>query len=656
MRWIIRGLGLIVLVALLVAGALLLIPSKRVAQLAERQFEAATGRAMTLSDQVHPTIWPRLGVRTGAVVIANAAWSKQGPMLAAKGLEIGLDPAALLQGKIKISKVEVLSPRILLERRRDGAGNWQFTPPGGAAAPSSSAPAAGGAGGGIGAFSLDNGEIKGGTITWIDHATGQTIALSKIDAKLAIPSFAGPATLVLSAKVNGRPVTVSGTLGDFGAFMAGKVVASDLKANVAGSALAFKGDIGTDPVAAQGHLTADLTDPRALAAILGTAVPELPRGLGRKQIALDGDVTLAPEGSMHLRSGKLTLDGNHLQLAADVTFPKGRPLVRAQVEAGALDLSGLTAGGAAPAPARAQEKGKGGWSRAPIDATGLDAVDAQLSLNAGRVDLGVAKLGRTRILAKLDQGRAVVDLRQMSAYGGDTTGQLVMNARSGLSIAADLTAKGVALRPLLSDLADYKRLDANADLSLQLRASGNSQAALARTLAGSGRFSFGKGELQGLDLVGMLRTLNLNYVGEGAKTIFDSINASFTIDKGVLSNDDLTLKAPLLTATGKGTVDIGARTLDYTVTPVALSKADGTGGVKVPLQITGPWARPNFGLDVNALAGSRIDEAKQRLQDRARQELGKQLGVTPQDGQSPQDALRKKLEDQAKKGILNLLK
>lgn len=659
MRWIIRGLGFIVAVALLAAGALLLIPSKRVAQLAERQFEAATGRAMTLSDQVHPTIWPRLGVRTGAVVIANAAWSKQGPMLAAKGLEIGLDPAALLQGKIKISKVEVLSPRILLERRRDGAGNWQFAPPGGAAAapPASSAPAGGGAGGGIGAFSLDNGEIKDGTITWVDHATGQTIKLSKIDAKLAIPSFAGPATLKLSAEANGKPVTVSGTLGDFGAFMAGKVVGADLKANVAGSGLAFKGDIGTDPVAAKGHLTADLTDPGALAAILGTAVPDLPRGLGRKKIALDGDVTLAPEGSMHLRSGKLTLDGNHLQMAADVTFPKGRPLVRAQVEAGALDLSGLMAGGAAAAPGGAgAQKGSGGWSRAPIDATGLDAADAQVSLSAGSVDLGVAKLGRTRILAKLDQGRAVVDLRQLSAYGGDTTGQLVVNGRSGLSIAADLAAKGVALRPLLSDLADYKRLDAKADLSLKLRASGNSQAALARTLAGSGRFGFGKGELQGLDLVGMLRTLNLNYVGEGAKTIFDSITASFTIDKGVLSNDDLTLKAPLLTATGKGTVDIAARTLDYTVTPVALSKADGTGGVKVPLQITGPWARPNFGLDVNALAGPRIDEAKQRLQDRAKQELGKQLGVTPQDGQSPQDALRKKLEDQAKKGILNLLK
>lgn len=659
MRWIIRGLGLIVLVALLAAGALLLIPSKRVAQLAERQFEAATGRAMTLSGDVRPTIWPRLGVRTGAVEIANAVWSKQGPMLAAKGLEIGLDPVALLQGKVKISKVEVLSPRILLERRRDGTGNWLFTPPGGTApAPAGStdkASAVQGAAGGIGAFSLDNGEIKNGTITWIDHATGQTITLSKIDASLAIPSFTGPATLSMSAEANGKPLTLSGTLGGFGAFMAGKVVASDLKARIAGSKLAFKGDIGTNPVAAQGHLTADLVDPAALAAILGTAVPDLPRGLGRKTIALDGDVTLAPEGSMHLRAGKLTLDGNHLKLAADVTFPKGRPLVKAQVEVGALDLSGLTGGAAAPAGGTAA-KAKGGWSTAPIDASGLDAADAQLSLSADSINLGVAKLGRTRVLIKLDHGKAVVDLRQMAAYGGDMTGQLVVNGRGGLSLATDLTAKGVALRPLLTDLAQYKRLDAKADLSLKLRASGNSQAALARSLAGSGRFSFGKGELQGLDLVGMLRTLNLNYVGEGAKTIFDAITASFTIDKGVLSNDDLTLTAPLLSAAGKGTVNIGARTLDYTVTPTALSKADGTGGVKVPLLITGPWAKPSFGLDVNALAGSKIDAAKQRLQDQAKQELGKQLGVTPQAGQSPQDALRKKLEDQAKKGLLNLLK
>lgn len=653
MRWIVRLLALIVVLALIAGAALLLIPSKKIAQLAERQFEAATGRAMTLSGDVRPTIWPRLGVRTGPVVIANAKWSKEGPMLAAKGLEIGIDPGSLFGGDIRISKVEVLQPRILLERAKDGHGNWEFTPPAGA---KTAAPATGTAakGGGMQAFSLDKGIVSDGSVTWIDHATGQKIALSKIDATLAIPAFTGPAKLDMKAEANGKPMTLSGTLGAFANFMAGKVVPTDLKMGVGPSTLAFKGDIGTSPVAAQGTLDADLKDPAALAAILGASAPALPQGLGAKEITAKGDVTLAPEGSMHLRGGKVTLDGNALSVAADVTFPKGRPKINAQIGAGALNLRGLTAsssgGGAAASSA------SGGWSKAPIDASGLQAADAEIALTAGSIDLGMAKLGKTRALLTLNDGRAVADLREVQAYGGNVTGQVVVNGRGGLSTSADLAVKGVSMRPLLTDMAGYKRLDAQADLSLKLLASGNSEAALARSLAGSGKVSLGKGELQGLDLVGMLRTLNLNYVGEGAKTIFDSISASFVIDKGVLTNDDLAFKAPLLSATGKGSVDIGARTLNYTVTPTALTKADGTGGVKVPLNITGPWAKPKFGLDLNAIAGDKVGEAKKKLEDKAKAEVAKKLGIAPQDGQSNQDAVKKKLEDEAKKGLLNLLK
>ncbi|WP_102224184.1 AsmA family protein [Acidimangrovimonas sediminis] len=677
MRWIVRGLGLLVLIVLLGAGALLLIPSKKIARLAEQQFEAATGRAMTLSDEVHPTLWPRLGVRTGAVTIANAAWSKAGPMLAAKGLDIGIDPMALIQGDIKVTKVEVLSPRILLERDAKGQGNWEFP----AASGSGSGTAEGGAkgtaaptettdsaasGGGIQAFSLDKGVIKDGSVTWIDHGTGQKIALTKIDATLTIPKFTGPATLKMTAEANGKPLKLDGTLGEFSTFLGGKVVPVDLSSGIASSTIAFKGKLGTDPVAAQGALDATLKEPAALAALFGASAPDLPKGLGHDLVALKGNVTLAPEGSMHLRDGEVTLDGNHLTLASDVTFPKGRPHVSAQVGAGALDLTGLTAGSSSSTAATAQggsqnggqaaTPASSGWSTDPIDVSGMQAVDADVALTADSIDFGAAKVGKTRIGVALNNGRAVVDLKQLQGYGGTVTGQMVANSRGGLSTTADLSAKGVAMQQLLGAFLDFKRLVANGDMTLKLAASGNSQAALVRSLSGSGRVGLGKGELQGLDLLGMLKTMNLNYVGAGAKTIFDSITASFTIDKGVLTNRDLSLKAPLLTAAGTGTVNLGDQTLNYTLTPTALEKSDGTGGISVPVTIQGPWAKPKFGLDLDALAKQKLDIEKGKLQDKAKSELAKKLGVTPDQGQSTQDAVKKKLQDEAKKGLLNLLK
>ncbi|MGV8987219.1 MAG: AsmA family protein [Cypionkella sp.] len=658
MRWIVRAIALIVLIALTAAGALLLIPSTKIAQLAEGQFESATGRKITFSGAVHSTIWPQLGVRTGPVEIANADWAEDGPMLAAKGLEIGIDLASLFGGDIRLSKVKVLSPRILLERRKDGIGNWEFISPSGTAGTRSggtNGTTGFGMGGGMQAFSLDEGVISDGSVTWIDQVTGQRIALSNIDATLEIPSYFGPANLNLKFAVNGKAMTLTGKLGEFANFIAGQVVPADLSVGIGPSTVGFKGNLGTSPLTAQGNLAANLKDPAALAALVGQAAPGLPKGLGRDTITVKGDVTLSPEGTMHLGGGMMTLDGNAVSVAADVTFPKGQPTINAQIGAGALDLSAL-AGPGGGGGAGSGTKAASGWSTAPIDASALRAMDAEVALTATSIDLGVAKLGQTRALITVVNGRAVADLRQVAAYGGTVTGQMVVNARSGLSVAANLAAKGVSMRPLLSDLADYQRLDAKADVAVKLLASGNNQAALARSLSGSGNFNLGKGELQGLDLLGMLRTLNLNFVGEGAKTIFDQVSASFTIDKGVLANNDLALKAPLLTAVGKGRIDIGAQKLNYTVTPTALSNADGTGGVSVPLDISGSWAKPKFDIDFNAMSGGKVDAAKKQLEDKARAEVAKKLGITAQDGQSAQDAIRKKLQDEATNGLLNLLK
>ncbi|KEO54946.1 AsmA family protein [Thioclava pacifica] len=652
MRWLFRALALIVLIALSLGGALLLIPSKKIAQIAEARFEAATGRKMTLSGSVHATIWPQLGVRTGPVEIANADWSKDGPMLSAKGLQIGVDPGALIGGEIRVSKVDVLSPNILLERRKDGTGNWDFTPP---AAAGSAAPASQGEGGGVTAFSLDKGEVSDGSVTWIDHASGQRLALTGIDASLALPSFAGPASLALTGQVSGKALKAKGTLGAFASFLAGDPVPTDLALTLDASSIDFKGTFGTAPLAAKGALSANVKDPAALAAIFGQAAPDLPKGLGRDTITATGDVTLGADGAVQLRGGKLTLDGNALSVAGDLSFPKGKPRIDAQIDAGALDLSALTGSGETGSGGSNGSK-SGGWSSATIDATGLQAVDGAIALDASSIDLGTVKLGPTKTQITIDNGRLVADLRQVSAYGGSVTGQVVANARSGFSAAADLSAKGLSMQPLLSDLADYTRLDAKADLAVKLLASGNSQAALARSLSGSGTVALGKGALQGLDLVGMLRTLDMNYVGEGAKTIFDQITASFTIANGVLSNDDLAFKAPLLSAAGKGRVDIGAQTLDYTVTPTALSKADGTGGVKVPLTIKGPWSKPKFGLDVGAISGDKVDAAKKDLKEKADAEIAKKLGITPEEGQSTEDAAKQKLKEEATKGLLKLFK
>jgi AsmA protein len=215
---------------------------------------------------------------------------------------------------------------------------------------------------------------------------------------------------------------------------------------------------------------------------------------------------------------------------------------------------------------------------------------------------------------------------------------------------------GLSMQPLLTDLAGFDRLLGKSDLSFRFLGVGNTMAALANSLSGEGKMTFGKGELRGLDLLGMLRNLDPSYVGEGAKTIFNAVGASFTMQDGNLYNEDLVLSAPYLKAAGKGRVGIGARDLDYRIVPTALEKDDGTGGIRVPLMVKGSWANPKFQLDLKALADQELADEKAKLKERAKEEADKaraqlkakaekELGLTQQDGESLEDAARRRAQE-----------
>ena len=258
---------------------------------------------------------------------------------------------------------------------------------------------------------------------------------------------------------------------------------------------------------------------------------------------------------------------------------------------------------------------------------------------------------------------------------GQITGEFVVNGRGGLSVGGRLNLAGLTMQPLLTDLLGYDRLISTGDLDLRFLGVGNSIAAIMASLEGEGALELGQGELQGLDIAGMLRTLDAGYVGEGQKTIFDGLAGTFTIAEGVLSNSDLKLVAPYLTAAGAGEVGLGARTLDYRIRPTALAAADGTGGVMVPLLISGSWAAPRFRLDLESIAREKMeaeakaaeerakaaakaaeDAAKAELEQRLKDELGVEVAPDESLGDATQRGVEDALGEEAIKALEELLR
>jgi len=582
MRWILRAVGAIVVLAMLAVAGLLLIPDQRIAAYVGEKFQEATGRELRIAGEIGPTVWPMLGVRLEGIQIANADWAGDAPMLKADGLLVGVDPLALLSGEVKIRKIELLRPQIRIERAANGQGNWEFAAPagvGGANGNGGGNGAGGDAGSGVPPFSLGRALIRQGALAWIDHGAGSRMDLSGMDATLRIPDFNGPASMDLKARANGQPVEAKLEIGRFDRFIEGGAVALEADLSVAGNRILFNGEAGFAPLLAKGAIDSDLARIPALFAALGRAAPDIPEGLGRKAV-LRGRIAYSGEGGgrVALNGAEITLD--HNQLRGDLVLALGgkRPRLTGSLASPLLDLSGLSGeedeGTADAAPGGAGDgAGQEPWPTDPIDVSPLSLLDADLALDLGGLKLAGANIDRARLGFTLERTRAVLAFREVSAYGGSVAGQFVVNGRNGLSVGGDLAVVDVALQPLLRDMADYERLIGTGNFSIKFLGVGDSVAAIMRSLKGEGALSLADGEILGLDLVGMLRNFDTSYRGEGKKTIYDAITASFVIRDGVLQNDDLLFKAPLATAKGKGRVDIGAKTIDYRVEPVALARA-----------------------------------------------------------------------------------
>lgn len=659
MRWIIRSVIAVVLLAIVLVGSVFLIPAEKVAGIAVAKFNALTGRELVISGAVRPSIWPQLGVTTGPISISNAAWSKEGPMVQAEGLSISLDLAALIGGDVKITGVEAINPKIVLERSAKGAENWVF---GGEAGGTVSAATPG-----VGQpFTLDKASVSGGALVFADHAAGVRYEVRGIEATAAIPRYTGPATIDMAAVMNGQSFTLTGKVGAFQDFLDGKLVDSDLKLIAGAAEVGFKGTAGLGPEA-KGALSADLGDLAAISALAGIAAPKLPEGLGASDVQVVGAVTLTTVGSLHLRAGAVVLDGNKLAMDADLVTAGERAKLSAKVTAAALDLAGVSGGQGGGESGGVQAAG---WPTDKIDVSGLSGLDAVVALTADSIDLGMVKFGASQIVLTNDRSRLVAELRKVSAYEGVISGQFVVNGRKGLSVGGDLSFAGMALRPMLADFGGYERLVGTGDMRVKFLGSGASVDAIMQSLSGSGSLALSNGEILGLDIAGMLRTLDTSYVGEGQKTIFDSLGGSFTMADGVLHNEDLVLKSPYITARGVGDVGMGARTLEYRIKATALADDTGAGGLTAPLLIKGSWANPKVSLDLQAIADEKLAEQKAaldaqaeakraELEAEARAKLESELGVVQQDGESLEDAAKRRMneavDEQAQKALQKLL-
>ncbi len=326
------------------------------------------------------------------------------------------------------------------------------------------------------------------------------------------------------------------------------------------------------------------------------------------------------------------------------------PAVTFDVALDAIDVDRYlppTAEEEAQPPATPASAAAAGAAEVPMDT--LRELNVQGDLKVG--NLKVSNMRVSDFLATLNAKDGLIKITPLKAklYEGVYSGNVQLDARGEtLKFTVDENLTGVQAGPLLKDMTGDDTLQGAGNARINVSAMGITPDEVMKSLSGKTEIAFKNGAVKGLNIGKIIRDAKARLKGQPAtaaeeaeKTDFAELSASLTFDKGVASNNDLSLKSPLLRVSGKGKVNLIEQTIDYVATTTIVGTSKGQGGkeleelkgLPIDVKVGGTFVEPSFKLDLGSVlkdkakaeAKKKVEETKQELKDKAKDELQDKL-------------------------------
>lgn len=390
-----------------------------------------------------------------------------------------------------------------------------------------------------------------------------------------------------------------------------------------------------------------------------------------------GQLTLAANGSMNadLDSERLAmalkgkLDQSQFDLEAAIRgFTE--PAYQFDVAINEIDVdryrSAQTQTASAPAPNQPEKP----TPEEPIDLSALKDMTAKGSIRIGSLKAADILASNVRADLRVANGKAEIAPLEARLYGGTLSGSVSATASNPARFAVTQRLNSVDVGPLLkAALGEEAPIDGKGNVQFNVTAQGDTVTQLTKNLNGKGEVDLKDGSIRGINIARVIRNARANLqqltgnaaeqtgVGDTAeRTDFSELHASFTINNGVLRNNDLSAKSPLLRIGGEGTVDLVEERLNYLVKATVVSTLKGQGGaglealkgVTVPVRLTGPFTALEWKIDVKNLVSQQVredvKEKREELRARAKEEITEQ-----------REQVKEKLQEQLKDRFRGLL-
>ena len=125
-KWILiiaSGLVLLFLLAIIIVP--LAIDVEKYKPQIEAQVSKATGRSFKLGGKLRPSLFPWVGVSLADLHLGNPPGFEEKDFVFVEEFEVRIKLLPLLSRSVEIKRFVMKGPKIVLERRKDGRGNWE---------------------------------------------------------------------------------------------------------------------------------------------------------------------------------------------------------------------------------------------------------------------------------------------------------------------------------------------------------------------------------------------------------------------------------------------------------------------------------------------------------------------------------------------------
>ncbi len=571
-----------------------------------------TGRSLSIGDGTRLSFFPSIGISLNNVTLSNPPDMADGDMLQARSLRINLELLPLLKKHIKVDEFILDRPIIALAVDRQGRANWNFASGAASVSGGERADAANAETTDIVPDDILLGDIRiiNGILGYADAREGSQSIVKNIFISVSLPSLGDALEVDGRFEWKGRTVKIESWVKNPRAVLAKEFSPARLNIAAKGIEAVFDGNITIfNGVQADGSLSLKTPSVRDIAGWLGAELPT-PKGFGAFSMTSNMDMK---GNTLALSNLQMMLDGMKAEGGALVKTGGERPVIEATLAAGTININTYVAGNANSGGGGGGDASQSGWSNAPIDMSGLGALDADLRLSAAKITYNKIKIGKSALALTLNNGVLKADLGELQLYQGRASGRLALDGRRKTpAFSANITAEGVEALGLLGDAVDFNWVSGRGAFSINIASAGRSQRQMISMLRGSGNVKFENGAIEGINVAQMIRRLKKGSLqgwsrGAQVKTDFSILTGSFKISDGIVSNRDLKMIGPLVRLQGSGIVDLPGQWLDYKARPKLVASLKGQGGredrkgLVIPVKIKGPWDNPKIIPDLKAM-------------------------------------------------------